>query len=114
MFRALHGALARIYPEAAALPVTHRWSGHVALTLDGLPRVHEPAPGLFVGLGYNGRGVAMATLMGEWLAARIHAGREAPIPRTDIAPIPWHAARKPAIALGIAWAWTRDRMGFAG
>jgi len=114
LFRALHGALARIYPEAAALPVTHRWSGHVALTLDGLPRVHEPAPGLFVGLGYNGRGVAMATLMGEWLAARIHAGREAPIPRTDIAPIPWHAARKPAIALGIAWAWTRDRMGFAG
>jgi sarcosine oxidase len=114
LFRALHGALARIYPDAASLPITHRWSGHVALTLDGLPRVYEPAPGLFIGLGYNGRGVAMATLMGEWLAARIHAGTEAPLPRSNIAPIGWHAARKPAIALGIAWAWSRDRMGFAG
>ncbi|MCC7281978.1 MAG: FAD-binding oxidoreductase [Acetobacteraceae bacterium] len=114
LFRALHGILARLYPDAARLPITHRWSGQVALTLDGLPRVHEPAPGLFIGLGYNGRGLAMGTLMGEWLAARIHAGLEAPLPRTDLAPIPWHALRKPAIALGIGWAWTRDRMGLAG
>ena len=114
LFAALHGALARIYPKAASLPITHRWSGQVALTLDGLPRVHEPQRGLFIGIGYNGRGVAMGTLMGEWLARRVHAGTEAPLPRTDISPIPWHALRKPAIAVGIAWAWTRDRMGFAG
>lgn len=114
LFRALQGALARLYPEAARLPIAYRWSGQVALTLDGMPRVHEAAPGLFAGLGYNGRGVAMATLMGEWLAARLHAGTDTPLPRTDIAPIAWHAARKPAIALGIAWAWARDRMGFAG
>jgi glycine/D-amino acid oxidase-like deaminating enzyme len=85
----------------------------VALTLDGLPRVHEPEPGMFVGLGYNGRGVAMATLMGGWLAARLHAGTEAPLPASRIAPIPWHAARKPVIAAGIALAWARDRMGRA-
>lgn len=114
LFRALHNALARLFPDAAAAPLTHRWSGHVAMTLDGLPRVHEPEPGLFAGLGYNGRGVAMGTLMGEWLAARIHTGTEAPLPRTDIAPIAWHALRRPAIGLGIAWAWTRDRMGLAG
>lgn len=114
LFKALHRTLARLYPDAAALPITHRWSGQVALTLDGLPRVHEPEPGLFIGIGYNGRGVAMGTLMGEWLAARVHAGTETPLPRTDIAPIPWHGLRKPAIALGIAWASTRDRMGFAG
>jgi len=114
LFRALRAAMVRAYPEAAALPVEYRWSGQVALTLDGLPRLHEPAPGLFVGLGYNGRGVAMATLMGEWLAARLHRGIEAPLPRTDIAPLPWHTLRRPAIGLGIAWAWARDRMGFAG
>jgi glycine/D-amino acid oxidase-like deaminating enzyme len=111
LFDALHGTMRRLYPEVAALPIDYRWSGQVALTLDGLPRVHEPQPGLFIGLGYNGRGVAMGTLMGEWLAKRQHAGVEAPLPRTDIAPIAWHALRKPAIALGIAWAWTRDRMG---
>jgi sarcosine oxidase len=114
LFRALQGALARLWPEAAALPIEYRWSGKVALTLDGLARVHEPAPGMFIGLGYNGRGIAMATLMGEWLAARVHAGTETPLPRTDIAPIPFHALRRPALAVGIAWAWARDRMGFAG
>jgi sarcosine oxidase len=113
LFAALHHAMGRIFPAAAGLAVAHRWSGQVALTLDGMPRVHEPEPGLFIGLGYNGRGVAMGTLMGEWLAARLHAGTEAPLPRSDIAPIAWHAARKPAIAMGIAWAWTRDRLGLA-
>jgi sarcosine oxidase len=114
LFRALLGTLARLYPAAARLPIAYRWSGQVAMTLDGLPRVHEPQPGLFIGLGYNGRGVAMGTLMGAWLAARLHAGTETPLPRTELSPIFWHALRKPAIALGIAWAWTRDRAGFAG
>jgi glycine/D-amino acid oxidase-like deaminating enzyme len=31
--------------------------------------VHEPAPGLTVALGYNGRGIAKATTMGKHLAA---------------------------------------------
>lgn len=114
LFRALHRALARIFPETASLPIAYRWSGQVALTLDGLPRIHEPEPGLFTGLGYNGRGIAMGTLMGEWLAARLHSGTGAPLPRTEMAPIGWHNLRKPALALGIAWAWTRDRMGFSG
>ena len=113
LFAALSAALGRTLPAAAALPVDHRWSGQVALTLDGLPRVHEPEPGLFVGLGYNGRGVAMATLMGTWLAARLHAGTEAPLPASRVAPIPWHGMRKPVIAAGIALAWARDRLGRA-
>jgi hypothetical protein len=32
--------------------------------------MHELAPGLYAGLGYNGRGVAMATVMGRLLARR--------------------------------------------
>lgn len=113
LFAALRLAAARILPQTDRLAVAYRWSGQVAMTLDGLPHIHEPQPGLFVGLGYNGRGVAMGTLMGEWLAARLHAGTDAPLPRTDLSPIPWHGARKPAIAAGVAWAWTRDRLGFA-
>lgn len=113
LFAALAAALRRTLPGAAALPLAHRWSGQVALTLDGLPRLHEPAPGLFVGLGYNGRGVAMATLMGRWLAERLHAGTAPPLPATPVEPIPWHAARKPVIAAGIALAWAQDRLGRA-
>ena len=111
---ALVAAMHRMFPATRDVPIEHRWSGQVALTLDGLPRIHEPEPGLLTGLGYNGRGVAMATLMGQWLAAKALDGAPPPLPITPIDPIFWHRLRMPAIQLGIAYAWLRDRMGFAG
>lgn len=113
-FAALVAAMHRTFPDTKGLAIDHRWSGQVALTLDGIPHLHEPEPGLLVGLGYNGRGVAMATLMGRWLADKALAGTEPPLPITPIRPIPFHRFRKPGIQAGIAFAWLRDRMGFAG
>jgi glycine/D-amino acid oxidase-like deaminating enzyme len=110
---ALVAAMHRMFPAAKDLRIDHRWSGQVALTLDGLSHIHEPQPGLLIGLGYNGRGVAMATLMGQWLVAKALDGEAPPLPITELQPIFWHRLRKPAIHLGIAWAWFRDRMGFA-
>jgi glycine/D-amino acid oxidase-like deaminating enzyme len=110
---ALVAAMHRMFPAAKGLRIDHRWSGQVALTLDGLPHIHEPQGGLLVGLGYNGRGVAMATLMGQWLVAKALDGEAPPLPITPLQPILWHRLRMPAIHLGIAWAWFRDRMGFA-
>ena len=112
--KALVAAMRRIFPEAADVPVAFRWSGQIGLTLDGLPHVHEPAPNLHIGMGYNGRGVAMATVMGGWLAAKALRGEAPPLPTTALAPIRWHRLRRPALALGIAWAWVRDRIGLAG
>jgi hypothetical protein len=65
-------------------------------------------------MGYNGRGVAMATVMGGWLAAKALRGEATPLPVTSLAPIRWHRLRRPALAIGIASAWVRDRMGLAG
>lgn len=113
-FSALTAAMHRTFPETKSLAVTHRWSGQVALTLDGLPHIHEPGEGLHVGLGYNGRGVAMATLMGRWLVRRALEGAEPPLPITELSPILWHRLKTPAIHLGIAWAWFRNSLGFAG
>jgi sarcosine oxidase len=113
-FNALVAAMHRAFPQTKGLAITHRWSGQVALTLDGLPHIHEPERGLLVGLGYNGRGVAMATLMGRWMAARALSGVDPPLPITPINPIPFHRFRKPGVQAGIAWAWLRDRFGFAG
>jgi len=114
---AFHGALVaamhRTFPATKGLRIDHRWSGQVALTLDGLPHIHEPQPKLLIGLGYNGRGVALATLMGQWLVAKVLDEEAPPLPITPLQPILWHRLRKPAIQLGIAWAWFRDRMGFA-
>ncbi len=63
-------AIAEIYPQAAGLRLAYAWGGMVAVTADHLPHLHEPSSGLLAGLGYNGRGVAMATLMGKVLAER--------------------------------------------
>jgi glycine/D-amino acid oxidase-like deaminating enzyme len=110
---ALIAAMRRTFPEAADVPVAFRWSGQIGLTLDGLPHIHEPVPGLHIGFGYNGRGVAMATVMGGWLAAKALRGEAPPLPTTTLSPIRWHQLRRPAVTLGIAWAWARDRLGLA-
>ncbi|MDE2261788.1 MAG: FAD-binding oxidoreductase [Gammaproteobacteria bacterium] len=85
-------ALREIHPELARMPLEYRWGGLVALTRDGLPHLHEPAPGLLAGLGYNGRGVAMATAMGRLLARRAlgEPAESLEFPSTPIRPIRLH------------------------
>jgi glycine/D-amino acid oxidase-like deaminating enzyme len=57
------------------------WSGRVAITPDYLPHVHEPEPGLTMLLGFNGRGVAMATAMGAAAGRYLASGRSRTICR---------------------------------
>jgi glycine/D-amino acid oxidase-like deaminating enzyme len=60
-----------LWPILDGVRWTHAWGGRLAMTRDHYPHVHEPQPGVLVCLGYNGRGVAMATAMGLQLARRI-------------------------------------------
>ena len=51
----------------AALPdlqITHRWSGQVIATNDGLPFIGETAPRQFAATGYAGNGMTFGTLAG--------------------------------------------------
>jgi glycine/D-amino acid oxidase-like deaminating enzyme len=61
----------RLWPDLARLQWSHAWGGRLAMTEDQYPHIHEPAAGVLACLGYNGRGVAMATVMGAQLARRI-------------------------------------------
>jgi glycine/D-amino acid oxidase-like deaminating enzyme len=61
----------RLWPELENVAWTHAWGGRLAMTRDQYPHVHEPAPGVLACMGYNGRGVAMASVMGALLAKRI-------------------------------------------
>jgi glycine/D-amino acid oxidase-like deaminating enzyme len=63
--------LATIFPDLGPLEWEHRWTGWVGMTYDLNPHLHELAPGLWAALGYSGRGIAMATMMGRDVAARI-------------------------------------------
>ena len=113
LMAALEAGLKRSFPELADLPIARRWSGQLALTMDGLPHLHQPAPGLFVMLGYNGRGIALATAFGRMLSDWLAEGRAPAFPVTPIRAIGWHRIREPVMNLGIRWYWLKDRMGFA-
>jgi glycine/D-amino acid oxidase-like deaminating enzyme len=85
-------AVREIFPQLEAVRYEYHWGGLVGMTRDHLPHLHEVAPGLLAGLGYNGRGVAMATVMGRILAdwALGTPAAELGFPVTPLAPIPLH------------------------
>jgi glycine/D-amino acid oxidase-like deaminating enzyme len=103
----------RLFPQLAGIEWQHHWGGFVALTTDHLPHLHELEPGIMTALGYNGRGVAMATAMGKLLAEQASGKARADLdfPVTGLRPIPFHALRKPAVAATTAWYKIRDRLG---
>jgi glycine/D-amino acid oxidase-like deaminating enzyme len=112
LFARLESAATRFFPQMGTPEWEHRWSGRVALTADHLPHMHEPKPGVLIGLGYNGRGVAMATVMGRMLADRALGSSPAQVgwPNTPITPIPLHAWRLPVMSLVVHWKRFQDWM----
>lgn len=70
----------RVFPQLKGVTWTHRWGGRVALTDDHLPHLHEPQKGILVGLGYNGRGVAMSHIMGRVMAQRVLGASPSDLP----------------------------------
>jgi glycine/D-amino acid oxidase-like deaminating enzyme len=92
-WRRVDARIKRLYPQIGEIRWQQGWSGWVAMTTDHFPRLHELAPGLFAGLGYNGRGIAAATMMGRDLATLVRGGRdEATVfPLTPLRPLAWHS-----------------------
>jgi glycine/D-amino acid oxidase-like deaminating enzyme len=105
-YRAVH----EIYPQLKGIAFEYHWGGLVAMTRDHLPHLHELAAGLFAGLGYNGRGVAMATVMGQLLARRALGAPVAELgfPVTPVLPIPLHALSRVGARAMIQFLRARD------
>jgi sarcosine oxidase len=105
----MSSAIAEIYPQAAALKLDYAWGGMVAVTQDHLPHLHEPEPGLLAGLGYNGRGLSMATLMGQMLSGRAQ-GKDIAFPITPIRPLKLHALSRLGVQATIQYLRIRDTL----
>ena len=105
-------AVQELFPQLAQVAFEYHWGGLVAMTRDHLPHLHELAPGLLAGLGYNGRGVAMATVMGRLLAQRALGMSDAELafPVTPVRPIPFHGAASLAARVAIQYLRTLDLM----
>ena len=103
----------RLWPSLQGVRWTHGWNSRLAMTADHYPHVHEPGPDMLVYLGCNGRGVALATAMGQQLAKRLIEGETAEIdmPITGLRPIRFHALWPVAVKSVVLYGRIRDRLG---
>ena len=92
--------MGELFPTLKNHEIDFYWGGRVAITTDGLPHIHNPVVGIFAGLGLNGRGVAMGTLLGKWLALAVAGSlpNEA-LPFSDIKTIPFHRWRATGVSI---------------
>ncbi|MCC7127034.1 MAG: FAD-dependent oxidoreductase [Acidobacteria bacterium] len=92
--------LHRVVPKAR---VTHRWSGQVIETPDGLPYIGSNAEHQYFGTGYSGNGLTFGTLAAMMIADAI-AGRKNPW--SDL----FHPSRK-AIRHGL-WEYVKENVDY--
>ena len=93
-----------IYPQLKGVQWQYAWGGLIAVTQNQYPHLNILRRGIISGLGYNGRGVAMATAMGKVMAEWAMN-----VPREDLAfpltlprPIPFHQFSKLGVRATIA------------
>jgi len=110
-FAHLERSLALLFPQLGPLEFEYRWAGRIAITRDFMPHVHEPAPGLTLALGCNGRGIALCTSLGQQLAGRLCDSKaEFAYPVTPLQRLPMHGLQRFYIGAGVAWYSLLDRL----
>jgi Rieske Fe-S protein len=67
----------RLKQRLPDISITHRWSGQVVETNDGLPYIGETSKGQFVATGYSGNGMTFGTLSAVMFADEV-TGRPNP------------------------------------
>ncbi|MEC3862454.1 FAD-dependent oxidoreductase [Mesobacterium sp. TK19101] len=108
-FRQVEAELSRLC--GAGLAIEHRWFGRVGITPDHRIRLCNPAPGLMLATGFNGRGVALATALGKAMAEHLTTGAALPVPvLTRLPTLPVHALHRIFGSLTIAYYRLRDRL----
>lgn len=109
----LRTGLATVFPQIADIKIECAWGGRIAITQDHMPHLHEPAPGILAGLGYNGRGIAMSSVMGRTLARKALGGANSDLPFAvkPILPAPLNWAKRQVIPLIAPVLSLQDRVG---
>jgi len=112
-FNALQRAMVALFPQLAGTPVEYRWSGYVGMTFNALPHVGKSDDATVFCLGYNGAGVAMASLIGQHAAALAldEQPELAMLGQDGLRPVPFHALRAPGVRLVAAWYQLLDAVG---
>lgn len=101
----IHVGQQQVFPQLEGLRWDYYWSGIVAHTPHHMPLFHEPAPGIYAGIGFNGRGVAMTTVMGRALAERVlgTSPDQLPFPPLPMRTIPLHEFGRIGLRVAIGY-----------
>ncbi|NIL93633.1 MAG: FAD-dependent oxidoreductase [Woeseiaceae bacterium] len=103
LVRQLHRAAADRFPELGPVQWEYGWSGYLALTPDHLPEIIKIDDGFLAPVGCNGRGIAMATVMGQTLAEIVCGADEndCNVPVKSPKPVPGFGLRYIGIAAAV-------------
>jgi gamma-glutamylputrescine oxidase len=112
-FQALEAAMKRMFPQIANKTITHRWSGLVAMTMDSMPQIGLINARTAFSLGYNGTGIAMASLLGRHVLDLVMGDEPdlALMRRKRPEKIPFYFLREPAVRTVAGWYQFLDRIG---
>lgn len=103
--------VATVYPQLGVPQFDHVWWGHVGITADRAPHVHELAPGVTTWIGCNGRGVALGMAIGRELARQALGTPwdELPLLREPLKPIPAYGFARAIAPIAVLERRWRDR-----
>lgn len=112
-YHMLRSWIQNTFPVIGKPDIQFYWSGQVGVTADGKPHVHEPRPGLHIVVGFNGKGMAMGTMLGKITAERIlhDDPRRYGFAVRDISPYRFWHFRRAGVKLFSAWYRALDHFG---
>ncbi|MBX2837646.1 MAG: FAD-binding oxidoreductase [Gammaproteobacteria bacterium] len=102
----------RVFPQLRGVRWEYQWGGRVAMTKSSLPFLHQVSPGLMAGMGYNGRGVGMGTMLGQAMADAIlsKSWQECDFPVTHAQSFVFHRLKDIGVAASIRWLSLLDHL----
>jgi glycine/D-amino acid oxidase-like deaminating enzyme len=102
----------RMFPQLKGIRLDYWWSGWMAMNAENSWKMHEMEAGALAALGCNGRGVALATLLGRDLARRVlgESMEDTLIPFSPLQSIRAHAVHKPLVGALVHWYRFRDSL----
>lgn len=103
----------QLFPQLGAVEWDYHWGGYIAATSNNYPQLNDFGNGITAGLGYNGRGVAMATAMGKVLADFAIGVPVADLdfPVTPLHRLPFHQFHRLGVTAKVAKYKLMDRLG---
>ena len=113
LIRHLHVAGKKRFPQLGTIRWQYGWSGYLALTPAFLPVIRRHEQGLYSGIGCNGRGIAMASVIGELLADLVSGSRESDcaVPVRPARRMMRFRLRRPGVAMAVFAHSVLDHLG---